>query len=67
MTLVPDPQSHLLSIILAVHTATTGDQLAFRYPPVERKHLSEETQEQLRKINMRTDFASKLKGNDFEK
>lgn len=48
MTLVPDQQSHLLGIILAVHSTTAGDQLIFRYPPVERNHLSEETGERIR-------------------
>jgi hypothetical protein len=48
MSLAPEQQSHLLGIILAVHSTTAGNQMVFRYPPVERNHLSEEMEEHLR-------------------
>jgi hypothetical protein len=41
-------QLKLSGILLGVHTSLGGDQLVFRYPPVYRKHLSEETQDKIK-------------------
>lgn len=41
--LVPPTQAYLKGFILVAHTTLGGDLLVFRYPPVKRHKISDET------------------------